>query len=257
MRVITINLNGIRSAAKKGFFEWMETQNADFICLQETRANLEHNDDHIFRPEGYFCYFRDAEKKGYSGVGIYSKHEPSKVVYGLGFPTSDQEGRYVELHFETLKIASIYIPSGTSGEIRQNIKYDFLDKYTKKLQEIINDKNHFIIAGDINIAHKQIDIKNWRANQNHSGFLPEERKWLDEVFDNLGFIDAFRAINKEEDQYTWWSNFGRSWERNIGWRIDYQVVTPNLKNKIQKVSIFKDQRFSDHAPLIIDYDIVI
>ena len=255
MRVINLNLNGIRSAAKKGFFDWVLTQNADFICLQETRAPLKNDTTEIFHPLGYLLYCHDAEKKGYSGVAIYSKHKPQKVITGLGWQSADQEGRYVELQFENFNIASLYMPSGTSGEERQAIKYDFMQRYFAVLQKIKKSAKSFIITGDINIAHKQIDIKNWRTNQKHSGFLPEERAWLDKVIDELGFIDAFRVLNQEPDQYTWWSNFSHARDRNVGWRIDYQIVTPHLKNKIQAVSIYNEKRFSDHAPLIIDYDI--
>jgi exodeoxyribonuclease III len=254
MRIITLNLNGIRSATKKGFLSWATKQDADFICVQETRAQLQKELTDLFQLPGYLAYFHDAEKKGYSGVGIYSKHQPHKVKIGLGWPAADQEGRYVELDFTKLKIASIYIPSGTSGELRQNIKYDFLEKYYQVLEKSVHNQEDFIISGDINIAHKNIDIKNWRANQTHSGFLPAERAWLDQIFDKLGLVDAFRVINSEPDQYTWWSNFGRAWEKNVGWRIDYQLITANLKNKVQAVSIYKKERFSDHAPVIIDYD---
>ncbi|MFA6409715.1 MAG: exodeoxyribonuclease III [Gammaproteobacteria bacterium] len=253
MRVINLNLNGIRSATKKGFLSWASEQNADFICVQETRAYVNQYLDGIFSLPGYYNYFHDAKKRGYSGVGIYSKHKPEKVIYGLGWPIADEEGRYVELKFPQINIASLYLPSGTSSEERQNIKFDFLQRYFKYLQKIIESKENYIIAGDINIAHKTIDLKNWRSNQNHTGFLPEERLWLDKVFDELGFIDAFRVVNKDPDQYTWWSNFGRAWEKNVGWRIDYQIITPGLKSKVKSASIYKDQRFSDHSPLIMDY----
>jgi exodeoxyribonuclease III len=254
MRIINLNLNGIRSAAKKGFFDWMLKQNADFICVQETRAHLTNNPNEALFPKPYSCYFHDAEKSGYSGTGIYSKYAPLSVKTGLGWPTADKEGRYVELEFPEFNVASLYMPSGTSGEERQNIKYDFMERYLKVLQDIILSKKNYIITGDFNIAHKQIDIKNWRTNQKHSGFLPEERAWFDKMIDELGLIDAFRVVNNEPNQYTWWSNFGHAWENNTGWRIDYQIITPGLKNKVQAATIYKEQRFSDHAPLIIDYN---
>lgn len=257
MRVITLNLNGIRSAARKGFFEWMISQNPDFVCLQETRAHLEQNHELVLHPEGYKYYFYDAEKKGYSGTGIYSKHEPVQVHKGLDFHCTKNEGRYLQLDFKNLSIASLYLPSGTSGEERQKMKYEFLECYLQDLKKIANSDRNFIICGDFNIAHKQIDLKNWRGNQNHSGFLPEERAWMDKIFNDIGLVDAFRTINQESDQYTWWSNFGKAWEKNVGWRIDYQIVTKSLLHKIKKVSIYKEQRFSDHAPLIIDYDLKI
>jgi exodeoxyribonuclease III len=254
MRIITANLNGIRSAAKKGFFDWLVTQDADVICVQETKAQMEHLKDTIFRPQGYHAHFADAVKKGYSGVGIYSKKEPDHLIVGLGWEHADQEGRYIQADFGGMSIASLYMPSGTSGDHRQAIKYDFLDRYLPLLRDIKNQARDYIICGDWNIAHKQIDLKNWRANQNRTGFLPEERAWLDRLFDEVGMVDAFRVINQEPDQYTWWSNFGQAYQKNVGWRIDYQIISPSLKQCVKKVSIYKEQKFSDHAPLIIDYD---
>lgn len=253
LRIITINLNGIRSAAQKGFFDWLAAQQADIVCLQETKAQLAHLPDEIFRPQGYYCYFHDAEKKGYSGVGIYAKQKPDRIVTGLGWPIADQEGRYIQADFGTLSVASLYMPSGTSGEERQAHKYEFMAHYMKQLKKICQSSQRFIICGDWNIAHKNIDLKNWRSNQKNSGFLPEERAWLDELFDKVGFVDAFREINQEPDQYTWWSHRGQAWAKNVGWRIDYQIITPNLKDTIKSVEIFKQQKFSDHAPLIMDY----
>jgi exodeoxyribonuclease III len=255
MRVISVNVNGIRATARKGFYEWLAKQKADIVCLQETKAQMEHLPDEVFRPKGYHAYFHDAEKRGYSGVGIYSKIKPKKVIKGLGWQCPDQEGRYIQADFDGLSVVSIYLPSGTSGDERQNIKYDFMDRYYKILQKNRRSKKHYIICGDWNIVHKEIDIKNFKSNQKHSGCLPEERAWLDDVFNKIGLVDAFRVINQKSDQYTWWSNRGRAWEKNVGWRIDYQVVSPSLKDKIKAAKIYKDQRFSDHAPLIIDYDL--
>jgi exodeoxyribonuclease III len=254
-RIITANLNGIRSAAKKGFFDWMLAQNADVICVQEIKAQAADLQSDLFQPSGYHYYFHCAEKKGYSGVGIYSKHKPTKVVTGLGWEEADKEGRYVELDFGQICVASVYLPSGTSGEIRQAIKFEFLALYAKHLQALKNQGKEYIICGDWNIAHRQIDLKNWRGNQKNSGFLPEERAWMDQLLGEMGFVDAFRHVNQEAEQYTWWSNRGQAWAKNVGWRIDYQVVTPGLKNAIKSVSIYKDQRFSDHAPLTIDYNV--
>ncbi len=252
-RVITINLNGIRSAAKKGFFAWLQQQNADVICVQEIKAQEADIAHTLFQPEGYHSYFHFAEKKGYSGVGIYTKRKPDQVVTGLGWPHADQEGRYVEVNFADLTIVSLYMPSGTSGEHRQAIKFDFLERFKEHLIKLREQKKELIICGDWNIAHRQIDLKNWRGNQKNSGFLPEERAWMDELFGSMGFVDAFRYVNQETEQYTWWSSRGQAWAKNVGWRIDYHVVTPGLKDMIKAVSIYKDQRFSDHAPLIIDY----
>jgi exodeoxyribonuclease III len=254
LKVISANLNGIRSAATKGFFDWLAQQHADIVCLQETKAQMAVLHDPVFRPEGYHCYFHDAEKKGYSGVGIYSKRKPDHVSTGLGWHIADNEGRYIQADFGNLSVASLYMPSGTSGEERQTHKYAFLETYMTQLKTICAGSRDFIICGDWNIAHKNIDIKNWRSNQKNSGFLPEERAWLDELFDQVGMVDAFRVINQEADQYTWWSNFGQAYTKNVGWRIDYQIVTPSLRDKIVSVEIYKGQKFSDHAPLIIEYE---
>ncbi len=252
MRVITLNLNGIRSAAKKGFFEWMLKQNADVICLQETRSQ-EHQLVEAMHPPGYYSYFFDAQKPGYSGVAIYTRQQPLKVTTGLGWDIADDEGRYIQVDFQKLSIASLYMPSGSSSEARQLIKFDFLERFENVLKNMRKQQREFIICGDWNIAHKNIDIKNWRSNQKNSGFLPAERAWLDKVFGPLGFVDAFREVNQAAEQYTWWSNRGQAWAKNVGWRIDYQVVTPGLKNKIKATTIYKEQRFSDHAPLMMDY----
>jgi len=253
VRVITLNLNGIRSAAKKGFFAWLLGQNADVVCLQELKAQEADLVDDVFRPEGYHCCFHFAEKKGYSGVGIYSRKKPQQVITGLGWTEADKEGRYVEIDLGGLIVASVYLPSGTSGEERQAVKFDFLKRYAQHLLALRQKSTELIICGDWNIAHRQIDLKNWRGNQKNSGFLPEERAWMDELFGSMGFVDAFRQVNQEPDQYTWWSNRGQAWAKNVGWRIDYQVVTPGLKDAVKSASIYKQERFSDHAPLLIDY----
>ena len=252
-RVITANTNGIRSAAKKGFFTWLETQNADVVCIQETKAQRDQLDDALFHPQGYHCYYFDAEKKGYSGTALYAKQKPDQVITGLGWASADTEGRYLQADFGKLSVVSLYLPSGSSSEQAQQKKFDFLACYLPVLKEQINSGRDFILCGDWNIAHKPIDLKNWKSNQKNSGFLPEERAWLDTLFDEIGFVDAFRVINQEENQFTWWSNRGAAWEKNVGWRIDYQIVTPALRNTVQRVEIYKAERFSDHAPLIMDY----
>lgn len=254
-KIITLNVNGIRSAAKKGFFEWMLKQDPDVVCVQELKAQHEDLLTSTFQPAGYHAYFHCAEKKGYSGVGIYSKEKPQHVIRGLGWPHADEEGRYIEADFGELSIASIYLPSGSSGEHRQIIKFDFLERYANHLKNMLQKPRDYILCGDWNIAHQKIDLKNWRGNQKNSGFLPEERAWMDQLFGSLGFVDAFRLVNQEPDQYTWWSNRGQAWVKNVGWRIDYQVITSGLKEKVKSVSIYKDQRFSDHAPLLVEYDI--
>jgi len=253
MRIITLNINGIRSGAKKGFFSWLATQNADIVCLQETKAQIDQINTPEFLPEGYHAFFSDAEKKGYSGVAIYCKQKPIAVHTDMGYPLFVSEGRFLQVDFEKFSVISLYLPSGSSGEERQAIKFQVLDFYLDYLKKLDHSQRDYIICGDWNIAHKNIDLKNWRGNQKNSGFLPKERAFLDEVFDSLGFIDAFRIKNQEPDQYTWWSNRGQAWAKNVGWRIDYHVTSPNLKDKINQVSIYKDQRFSDHAPLSIDY----
>jgi exodeoxyribonuclease-3 len=255
IRIITLNVNGIRSAAKKGFFSWLSKQNADVICLQETRCQSELLTDSLFFPEGYHTYFFDAEKKGYSGVALYSRIKPDRIQRGLSLKDADREGRYIQADFGKLTVASIYLPSGTSGEHRQAVKYNFMAQYHQILEQQQKDQRAYILCGDWNIAHKSIDLKNWRANQKTSGFLPEERLWLDEVFGSLRFVDAFRSLNQEPEQYTWWSHRGRAREKNVGWRIDYQVITPDLTSSIVNVNIYKEAFFSDHAPLIIDYNL--
>lgn len=254
MRIISFNANGLRAAGRKGFFDWLKRQKADVVCIQETKAHMNTIKDDLYYPKGYHCYYNDAQKPGYSGVGIYCRTEPDKVITGLGWSHADNEGRYIQADFGNLSIASLYMPSGSSGEHRQKIKFDFLDHYLKMLKKIRQSKRSYIICGDWNIVHKEIDIKNFKSNQKNSGCLPEERAWLDDIFTKVGFIDAFRVVNQKPEEYTWWSHRGRAWEKNVGWRIDYQIITPNLKSKVNKVRVYKKQRFSDHAPLIIDYD---
>lgn len=255
MRVITLNINGIRSGAKKGFFTWLAAQNADVVCLQETRAQLDQRDDAIFFPKGYHAFFCDAQKKGYSGVAIYCKQKPLQVHTMTGHEMMDNEGRFLQIEFEKLSVTSLYMPSGSSGEERQAVKYQMMDFYMTQLKKIATGTKSHIICGDWNIAHQNRDIKNWRGNQKNSGFLPQERAWLDTLFNEVGMVDAFRCVNQETEQYTWWSNRGQAWAKNVGWRIDYHIVSPCLQDKIDYACIYKEERFSDHAPLIIDYSI--
>ena len=257
MRIITVNVNGIRAARRKGFFIWLQYQNADIICLQETRAQETQLDSDIYCPVGYHCFYHDAEKKGYSGVAIYSKVRPTRVIKGIGWPDVDIEGRFIEALFKNLSVISLYLPSGTSGESRQAIKFQFLDRFLPYLNELVKNNRDYIICGDWNIAHKEIDLKNWRGNQKNSGFLPEERAWLDRLFSGKQWLDGFRLINRNPEQYTWWSNRGQAWAKNVGWRIDYQVISSSLKDKLTTASIYKAERFSDHAPLVMDYDYII
>lgn len=252
-RIITFNVNGIRSAASKGVFEWLLTQNADVICFQETRAQASQLEDDAYRLPGYERYFHDAEKRGYSGVAIYSKHKPRQVSIGLGWPEADNEGRYIQLDFENVSIASIYFPSGSSGDVRQAVKFDFLKRFMAYLEALQAGKKRMIFCGDINIAHKKIDIKNWQGNQKHSGFLPEERAWMDELIDQRGFVDCFRKVNQAPYEYSWWSNRGQARANNIGWRIDYQLASPLLNAEIVSAEIYREKRFSDHAPVMVEY----
>ena len=253
MRVITLNMNGIRAAGRKGFFEWMQSQDADFICLQETKAQMQHLPDAMYRPEGYHCAFHCAQKKGYSGVGLYARREPDSIQRGLGWPCADDEGRYIQFDYPDLSIASIYLPSGSSGDERQAHKFDFMQRFMPHMDALLQAGKPFILCGDLNIVHKEIDIKNFKPNRNRSGCLPSERAWLDDLFEERTWVDAFRVVDQRAEQYTWWSNRGRSWDNNVGWRIDYQVVTPDMRQNIKQASIYKEQRFSDHAPLIVDY----
>lgn len=255
MRVISVNVNGIRAAAGKGFFEWMKRQRADVICIQELKAQEHQLTDALFHPRGYHLFMHPAEKKGYSGVAIYSRQEPDRVIMGLGWPEMDAEGRFIQADFGKLSVISLYLPSGSSSEVRQAVKFDFLERFTPYLQSLRRKRREYIICGDWNIVHREIDIRNFKSNQKNSGCLPEERAWMDRLFGPLGYVDAFRVVNQEEGQYTWWSNRGRAWENNVGWRIDYQVITPGLRNKVMAATIYKRRRFSDHAPLCMDYAI--
>ncbi|MBY0544979.1 MAG: exodeoxyribonuclease III [Gammaproteobacteria bacterium] len=253
MRIITINVNGIRAAIKKGLIDWLLRTNADVICLQETKMHTEEDPAMLDILPGYRAYYYDAQKKGYSGVALLTRLKPDAVHYGLGLDYADLEGRYIQADFGPLSVVSLYLPSGSSGPERQEVKFQFLADYLPILKKQLTDGRSYIIGGDWNIAHKAIDLKNWRANQKNSGFLPEERAWMDELLDTMGWVDAFRVINQEPDQYTWWSYRGQAKAKNVGWRIDYQIVSPNLREHIQQVEIYTEQCFSDHAPLIIDY----
>lgn len=254
MKVISFNANGIRAAARKGFYQWLEVQDADFVCIQETKAQIDQLlAEEIFHPPAYFCDYFDAQKKGYSGVAIYARQKPLRIVKGIGYDYCDNEGRYIQFDYPKLSVISLYLPSGTSGDERQSVKYSFLEQFAAHLLKLKNEGRELIICGDYNIAHKQIDLKNWRSNQKNSGFLPEERAWMDGLFGAMGFVDAFRVHNQEEEQYTWWSYRSRAWEKNVGWRIDYQVITPGLIDSVINSRIFREAQMSDHAPLLIEY----
>ena len=253
MRIISVNLNGIRSAASKGFYEWLAQQDADIICLQELKAQAPDMTAQMLEPQGYHGYFHYAEKKGYSGVGIYCRGQPQQVTPGLGIAEFDAEGRYICADFAGFSVVSVYLPSGSSGEERQAVKFKFMAAFMPHLGKLMDSGREVVICGDWNIAHREIDLKNWRGNKKNSGFLPEERAWLTELFEEVGFTDVFRRVHPELEAYTWWSNRGQAWAKDVGWRIDYQIATPVIAERAETASIYKAQRFSDHAPLIIDY----
>lgn len=253
MRVITVNVCGLRAAAAKGLFRWLAHQRADFICLQETRCQSAQRIGLDAELKDYHGFFYDAERKGYAGVALYSRQKPDQVTHGFGVPEFDAEGRYLEVRVGDLSVVSLYLPSGSAGPARQASKFRFLKAFMPHLKKLRRRKHEYVLCGDWNIAHKEIDLKNWKANQKHSGFLPEERAWLGDVFGAAGYVDAFRVVNGEPDQYTWWSSRGQAWAKNVGWRIDYHVVSPGLAHTVQSASIYKDERFSDHAPLTLDY----
>jgi len=257
MRLITANLNGIRSAANKGFFEWLPQQRADAVGVQEVKAQHEDVDGKFSTSDRLQGHFHYAEKKGYSGVGLYTQEEPSELIVGMGVPEFDAEGRWVEKRFDKpgrkLSLISCYFPSGSSGEERQQAKFRFLDAVYPLLMQLKAERD-FILVGDINIAHKEIDLKNWKGNLKNSGFLPEERAWLDKLFGEGGLVDVFRTLNDKAEQYTWWSNRGQAYAKNVGWRLDYHFATPQLAALAKREHIYSEKKFSDHAPLTIDYD---
>lgn len=255
MKIVSFNANGIRAAARKGFFDWFKQQNIDVLCVQELKAQEDQLSDAVFLPTGYHRFCQCAQKKGYSGVAIYCKQRPNQVIASFGYPLADHEGRYIQADFGKLSIISTYFPSGSSGDVRQAVKYEFLDAFEAHLQKLLQDKRDYIICGDWNIVHKEIDIKNWRSNQKNSGCLPEERAWLDKVFGPMQCVDAFRQVNQQAEQYTWWSQRGKARTNNVGWRIDYQVITPGLKGRVVDAEIYTAENFSDHAPLLLRYEI--
>jgi len=256
-RLVTLNLNGIRSAADKGFLEWAAQTGADCMGVQEVKAQNEHVAGRFERVGGMDGHFQYAQKKGYSGVGLYTRKAPSAVLIGFDGDEFDAEGRYVETRYDTAKrkfsVISCYFPSGSSGEERQAAKFRFLDRIYPHLMQL-KAQREFILVGDINIAHQAIDLKNWRSNQKNSGFLPEERAWMTRLLTEGGLVDVFRTLNPQPEQYTWWSNRGQAWANNVGWRLDYHLATPAIAATARREAIYLDRRFSDHAPLTIDYD---
>ncbi len=256
-RLITLNVNGIRSAANKGLRAWAESADADCMGVQELKAQPEDVAGHLDTVAGLRGHFHCAQKKGYSGVGLFVKKAPGAVITGIGNPEFDAEGRWVEARYDTarrkLSLISCYFPSGSSSAERQQAKFRFLALIYPHLLKLQRERE-FILVGDVNIAHHEIDLKNWRSNQKNSGFLPEERAWMTKLLTEGGLVDVFRTLNTQPEQYTWWSNRGQAWAKNVGWRIDYHLATPGLAALARRESIYLDERFSDHAPLTIDYD---
>ncbi len=251
MRIITYNVNGIRSAVKKGFIDWLNTDPADIICLQEIKAHKEDVPVADIEATGYTVYTFSAQKKGYSGVAILTKIKPDKVQYGNGLHQSDFEGRVITADFGDVTLVNAYFPSGTSGEDRQTYKYQWLAEFFEYIQELRKTRPHLIVCGDYNICHQAIDIHDPVRNKNYTGFLPDERAWMDKLFGN-GFVDTFRHFNKEPHHYTWWSAFAGARANNKGWRIDYLNVTEPLAQKLKHAEIRPDVRHSDHCPVFLE-----
>lgn len=254
-RIVSVNLNGIRSATNKSFSEWLQDINADFVCVQELKAqaaDLTPGMRHIGELVGVFHH---ALKPGYSGVGIYSRRTPDKIIEGLGLPDIDAEGRYLQADFGDFSLVSLYLPSGSSSEARQAVKFSFMERFLPHLATLAASGREILVCGDWNIAHQEIDLKNWKSNQKNSGFLPEERAWFSRMLDEQGWVDVYRRLYPQagESAYTWWSNRGEAWAKNVGWRIDYQIATPEIAARAREARVYKDSRFSDHAPLMVDY----
>jgi exodeoxyribonuclease-3 len=258
-KLTSLNLNGIRSATSKGLEPWLAKTMADCICVQEVKAQAADISGKFEQLAGLTGHFHFAEKKGYSGVAVYTRKEPSDVRVGIGAPEFDAEGRYVELRFDTparkFSVISCYFPSGSSGEERQLAKYRFLDLFYPYLDKL-KKKRELVLCGDVNIAHKEIDLKNWKSNQKNSGFLPEERAWMTRFLNQAKMVDVYRQLHPDatDAAYTWWSNRGQAYAKNVGWRLDYHLATAGLAASAKRASIYKDEKFSDHAPLTIEYD---
>lgn len=252
MKIISYNVNGIRAALKKGFQEWLEKENPDILCLQELKA-LPEQVENFYEQLGYEMYWESAEKKGYSGVAILTKHKPNHVEHGCGNSLYDSEGRVIRADFDDFSVMSVYMPSGTSGDIRQDFKYEWLDFFYDYANDLTQNHPNLIISGDYNIAHKEIDIHNPVSNKNSSGFLPEERAWLSKYVDS-GFVDTFRHFNEDPHQYSWWSYRANARANNKGWRIDYHMATENMKDRLSGASILPDAYHSDHCPIVLEID---
>lgn len=255
MRIISLNLNGLRSATRKGVLPWLAEQQADVIALQETRLQERERQAEDFSIPGYQAYFHDAQAKGYSGVALYLRKSPDRFEIGIGKDEFDVEGRWLQADFGKLSVVSLYLPSGSSGEARQSFKFQVLEWLEQKFAALARDGRRYIICGDYNIAHRAIDLKNWRGNQKNSGFLPEERAWMERLLVGNRWVDSHRQLKPEVAEYTWWSNRGQAYANDVGWRIDYQIASPDLLHAPGEVRVHREGRFSDHAALIVDYDL--
>lgn len=257
VRIVTLNLNGIRSATTKGVWPWLSAHGADILCVQELKAQHDNLSEQMRAPGNLHGHFHPAQRKGYSGVGVYTRTTPERVSSGLGSPEFDAEGRYIQADFRDFSVVSVYLPSGSSSEERQQAKFRFLDQFLPHLKSLRDSGREFVVCGDWNIAHKEIDLKNWKSNQKNSGFLPEERAWMTRLIEELGWVDVYRQLHPGTtgESYTWWSNRGQAWAKNVGWRLDYQIATPDIAKLARRAHIHKDSRFSDHAPLTIDYEL--
>jgi len=258
LRIISLNLNGIRSAFSKGVLPWIVAQNADIVCLQELKAQYADLTDEMKTPAGLHAYYHCAEKKGYSGVGLWCRQKPDNVIEGIGNTEFDAEARYLRADFGRISVITLYLPSGSSSPERQEAKFRFMAIFYPHLVELAKSDRDLVVCGDWNIAHREIDLRNWKGNRKNSGFLPEERAWVSRVLDEGGWCDVYRKLHPATsgESYTWWSNRGQAWTKNIGWRLDYQLATPALAATARAASVYKAQRFSDHAPLTNDYEVM-
>ncbi len=251
MRILSWNVNGIRAAYKKGFLDWLKQENPDIICIQETKAHPDQLTDDLKNPEGYESYFSSAEKKGYSGVAIYTKKKPKNVEHGFGIKKFDSEGRILVAEYDKFVLMSIYYPNGKASPERLKYKMEFYDAFLKFINKLKKQGKNIIVCGDVNTAHKEIDIARPKENEKISGFLPEERAWIDKFLSD-GYLDTFRMFNSEPDNYTWWDQITRARDRNVGWRIDYFYVNEEFKKNVKKAFILSDVMGSDHCPIGIE-----
>jgi exodeoxyribonuclease III len=254
MRIISVNVNGIQSAVERGLLSWLQAQNADVICLQDTRASIVEMEEQALQLDGYFQYSIDAESPTQGGVALYSRLQPKAVIYGLGFEMADRYGRYLQADFDKVSIATLLLPSGQGGDENLNQKFKFIDDFSAYLNKQRRKRREYIYCGSLYVAHQKLDVKNWRECQQTPGFLGPERGWLDEVFGNMGYVDALREVSREGDQYSWWADSEQAELLNLGYRFDYHILTPGMRRSVRNAKLPRQPRFSQHAPLIVDYD---